>query len=105
MIDITGKSEDAEIVDCEMVKYDAPQRNRLHIPFRRDSTYKVLSHEDNGFLNTGWKDLTTRYNQLKFMNEVMRGYRKLEDDGLTTCKYKILSKSNIRQLTQITVKL
>ena len=105
LIDITGKSEDAEIVDCEMVKYDAPQRNRLHIPFRRDSTYRVLSHEDNGFLNTGWKDSTTRYNQLKFMNEVMRGYRKPEDDGLTTCKYKVLSKSNVRQLTQITVKL
>lgn len=105
LIDITGNSDNATIVDCEIVKHDAKQHNRLAIPFRRESDYRELKHEDEGFLTTGWKDITTRYNQLRFMNEVMRGYRKPEDDGLTTCKYKVLSKSNVRKQTQMIVKL
>jgi hypothetical protein len=105
LIDMTGTSEDAQIVDCEVVEYDLPKNKRLEIPYRRESKYRVLKHEHGGFLNTGWKDITTRYNQLRFMNEVMRGYGVPEDDGLTNCKFRILSHSKVRNLTQMTVNL
>ena len=75
------------------------------VPYRRESKYRTLNHEHEGFLNTGWKDITTRYNQLKFMNEVMRGYGMPEEDGLTTCKYRVLSHSHVRKVTQMIVHL
>lgn len=105
LIDIAKLEEHSQIVDCEVVKYDLPKHRVLKVPIRRTSDYKTLDHEDNGFLTTGWKDITTRYNQLKFMNEVMYGSTTLEQDGLTTLKYKILSNSNVRNITQLTVKL
>jgi hypothetical protein len=105
LIELSGNSEDGEIHDCELVEYEIPKKRKLAIPYRRESKYRVLSHEDNGFLNTGWKDITTRYNQLKFMNEVLRGYGMPEEDGLTTCKYRVLSESTVGNLTQMIVKL
>ena len=103
--DLSGLNEDGKIVDCELIKYDLPKSNVLRVPHRRPSDYKTLKHEDNGFLKTGWKDITTRYNQLRFMNEVLRGYGLPEDDGLTTLKYKLLSHSNVRNVTQMTVNI
>lgn len=105
LIDISEISQPAKINDCEIVAYDCPKRERLAVPYRRESDYRYLKHEDQGFLNTGWKHITTRYNQLKFMNEVMRGYGMPEDDGLTTCKYRILTQAKVRNVTQMTVKL
>ena len=105
LMDIARLSEHSQIVDCEVVKYDLPKHRVLKVPHRRTSDYKTLDHEDNGFLTTGWKDITTRYNQLKFMNEVMYGSTTLEEDGLSTLKFKILSNSNVRNITQLTVKL
>lgn len=105
MIDMSDTGKNADINDCELVEYDLPKRNRLMVPYRRESKYRTLNHEHEGFLNTGWKDITTRYNQLKFMNEVMRGYGMPEEDGLTTCKYRVLSHSHVRKVTQMIVHL
>ena len=101
LIDMSDTAKDGEIVDCELVAYDLPKRKTMSIPYRRISKYRTLNHEHEGFLNTGWKDITTRYNQLKFMNEVMRGYGMPEDDGLTNCKYRLLSHSRVGNLTQL----
>lgn len=103
--DITGKAKPGKIVNCELVKYDCPNDRKVYIPYRRESDYKTMEHEDQGFLKTGWKDITTRYNQLRFMNEVRRGYRKPSDDGLNNCKYRVLTHSNVRNQTQLTVHL
>ena len=104
-MDIARLTEPSQIVDCEVIKYDLPKHRVLKVPYRRTSEYKTLKHENNGFLTTGWKDITTRYNQLKFMNEVMYGSTTLEQDGLSTLKFKILSNSHVRNITQLTVKL
>ena len=105
LVDMSEVSSPAKIVDCELVPYDCPKKQKQSVPFRRESDYRLLKHEDQGFLNTGWKNITTRYNQLRFMNEVLRGYGMPEDDGLTTCKYRVLSNARVRNVTQMTVKL
>ena len=105
LIDIARLSDHSQIVDCEIIKYDLPKDRVLKVPHRRTSEYTTLKHENNGFLSTGWKDITTRYNQLKFMNEVMYGSTTLEQDGLNTLKFKTLSNSRVRNITQLTVKL
>jgi hypothetical protein len=62
-----------------------------------------LRHEDNGFVGGSWKDITTRYNQLKYTNEVIKGYTDISTDGLSTCKYKEFSKVRLENETHLVV--
>ena len=91
--------------DVEIVPYKEDITDFISIPFRRTSKYRQLEHGENGFLNTGWKDITTRYNQLKFMNEVKRGYRDTSEDGINNLKYKVHSIIDVANFHHLTVKL
>lgn len=71
-----------------------------YIPFRRPSRLKYLKHEENGFNSGRWKDDLTRWNELRYNNEVTTGYRDNIEDGLTTCEYtlhdRVIEKNVIR---------
>lgn len=58
-----------------------------YIPYRRDSKIKFLKHENNGFNYGRWKDDLTRWNQLRFVNEVERGFHNTNKDGLASLTY------------------
>ena len=47
-----------------------------------DIPYHV-KHEQNGFLGTKWKDQSTRWNQLRLLNEVSINKELLHNDGLS----------------------
>jgi hypothetical protein len=57
------------------------------IPFRRKSLFETLPHEENGFLDNKWKDQSTRWNQLRFINEVSTNYELLYNDGLSDLSF------------------
>jgi hypothetical protein len=44
-----------------------------------------LEHIDCGFNDGRWQDDNSRWNQLRYNNEVQTGYRDKFDDGLSTC--------------------
>jgi hypothetical protein len=46
-----------------------------------------LKHDENGFLNGQWKDKNTRWNQLRFINEVSKNHSLLNNDGLSTLEF------------------
>ena len=58
-----------------------------YIPRRRVSKIKYLKHDNNGFNNGAWNDNLTRWNQLRFTNEVKRGSYDNVEDGLSSLKY------------------
>jgi hypothetical protein len=58
-----------------------------YVPFRRDSKLLKLEHVDCGFNNGRWRDDNSRWNQLRYNNEVQTGYRDDIEDGLSTLKY------------------
>jgi hypothetical protein len=58
-----------------------------YIPYRRNSKLLKLKHEDCGYSDGRWKDDNSRWNQLRFNNEVQTGHRDDIEDGLTTLKY------------------
>jgi len=103
LIDIVNYQNDALIYNCEIVGLPIDKIKTIEIPYRRNSTFKLLNHEENGFINGGWKNITTRYNQLKYQNEVSKGYIDYKKDGLNNCEYKIHNKNKIQNLTHIVV--
>ena len=105
LIDLSGNENHGEISNCEIVGYTYDETKRILIPNRRDCTFELKSHEENGYTKGAWKDITTRYNQLRFHNEVAKGYRNPKEDGLTNCTYKELSRSQIDNQTHILVSI
>jgi hypothetical protein len=57
------------------------------IPYRRKSKFKSLKHDENGFLGNKWKNECTRWNQLRFINEIIDNEELLKNDGLSTLEF------------------
>lgn len=105
LIDLSGNDNHGKISNCEIVKYDFEDSKTIQIPFRRDCTFRLLSHEENGYVNGAWKDLTTRYNQMRYYNEIVKGFRDPKQDGLSTCDFKELGHVKVDNQTHITVSI
>jgi hypothetical protein len=102
LIDLCGDN-DGEIFNCEIVGESYSESKTIDVPFRRKSTFELLTHEENGFVKTGWKSDMTRYNQLKFYNEVQKGYRNTKEDGLSNCDFVEHSLSKVKQQIHVVV--
>ena len=87
LIDLSGNGNHGEIVNCEIVEFDLSNHKEINVPFRRKSLFESLPHEENGFLNNKWKDQSTRWNQLRFINEVSTDDQLLKNDGLSNLEY------------------
>jgi hypothetical protein len=99
LTDLSGNDNDGEIVNCNIVDLDIEEYKIVKIPHRRDCTFYLLDHEENGFLNNRWKTDATRWNQLRFHNEVSKNDKLLENDGLSDLKY---TKHGIKVVDNIT---
>jgi len=105
LIDLSGNGNDGNIIKCEIVGNTLDATKTIQIPFRRESMFELLYHEENGYVDGAWKDITTRYNQLRYHNEVAKGYRNTKDDGLSNCTYKELSNTTIENETHLVVSI
>lgn len=86
LIDLSGNENDAEIINCEIVKTDFENKKEILIPIRRPSRFTSLKHDENGFIDGKWKDQSTRWNQLRFVNEV-KNHPSLLNEGLSTLEF------------------
>lgn len=103
LINLGQSRESGEINGCEIVPYDFEKIIHKPVPFRRKSTFKLLPHEENGYVNGCWKDITTRYNQLRFHNEVTKGYRDTSTDGLSNLHFTEHSHTRVKNQTHVVV--
>ena len=105
LIDLTGNGNDAKIKNCKLNGYVSDYKKIINIPFRKECTFELLSHSENGYVGNAWKNITTRYNQLRFHNEVKTDLINPQQDGLSNCTYR--EHSNIKYLneTHITVSI
>lgn len=87
LIDLSGNNNDGKIVKCEIVEKNFKDYVEVKIPNRRKSIFKLLKHEENGFYNNKWKDQSTRWNQLRYYNEVMINEDLIHQDGLSDLKF------------------
>jgi len=87
LMDLSGNGNDGEIHNCEIVGYTHDDFTVIDIPYRRKSTFQLIPHEENGYVLNGWKSKLTRYNQLRFYNETLKGSTDYKKDGLNDCNF------------------
>jgi hypothetical protein len=104
LVDLSGNGNDGSIFKCEIKKVNIPQFKKIKIPKRRESLFKSLKHEESGFFENKWKDKATRWNQLRFHNEVCNETSEpFESDGISNLKYTKWGIEKVENITKITV--
>lgn len=103
LIDLSGNENSGKIFNCEWIPYNILEDKILTIPHRRNCTFKLMSHTENGYIDGAWKDITTRYNQLRYYNEVIRGHRQTKEEGLSNLSFKEHSNARIKNQTHLVV--
>lgn len=87
LMDLSGNGNDGQIHNCEIVGESFEEYKEIEIPYRRKSTFQLIPHEENGYVLNGWKSKLTRYNQLRFYNETLKGSTDYKKDGLNDCEF------------------
>ncbi len=87
LTDLTGNENNGKIMNCEIVGQRYGEFTEVKIPHRRKSLFKSLKHDENGFLGNKWKDQATRWNQLRFHNEVFLNNDLIKTDGLSNLEF------------------
>ena len=101
--DLSRNNNHAEINGCEIVDLQFDDYTEIEIPHRRPSTFHSLNHEENGFVNNAWKEQATRWNQLRFENEVCKHSSLITRDGLSTLEYVVHGINKTGKVTQLNV--
>ena len=86
--DLSGYNNDAWLKNCLIRYLKTPTVMRTEYPFRRKCTYRLLKHEEGGYVDGYWKDWSSRENQLRYYRLVNDGNSNYKDDGLSTCKFR-----------------
>jgi hypothetical protein len=87
LVDLSGNENNGKIVNCEIVTDVIDDIKIVKIPFRRNSTFYTLKHEENGFVDNKWKDQATRWNQMRFQNEIYYNPHLIDEDGLSNLEF------------------
>ena len=102
-VNLTGEPVYNKFHKIHRTKVNLKEIHSNKIPHRRISKIKRTPHEDSGFIGGRWKSDLTRYNQLRFNNEVLRGDHDQLEDGLSTCQYVKHKSSRIKRISKLTV--
>ena len=101
--DISGNKNNGEFFNVYL-DYLKPFVNHYsYIPFRRNSKLLKLEHPDCGFNDGRWRDDNSRWNQLRYNNEVQLGYHNDIDDGLSTLQFKLYGRNKNNNITHLNV--
>jgi len=87
LTDLSGNDNSGQIFNCEIVELSLNENKTIKIPYRRKSLFKTLDHEENGFVENNWKLKATRWNQVRYYNEVCLNDDLIKNDGLSTLEY------------------
>jgi hypothetical protein len=105
LVDLISYKNSGIINECEIIGYTFDDVKSKQVPHRRNGKFELLPHEENGYVGNGWKEITTRYNQLKYHNEVTTGYKDTKNDGLSNCKFKEHSFNHVGNQSHVVVAL
>lgn len=106
VFDLSGKKRHGEVKDCNREKIQqVDDFVEIAVPYRRDSTFELLPHKENGFYENKWTWTDTRKNQLYFYNKVLKGKTDYKRDGLDNIRYDLLSDTKMDEYYFISVEL
>jgi len=102
-IDISGNENHGEFFNIYLDHFEPFVNYYSYIPFRRSSKLIKLEHDDCGFNDGRWRDDNSRWNQLRYNNEVQLGYHNDIDDGLSTLQFQLHGKTKDNKITHLNV--
>lgn len=88
---------------CEMVESNMDKITEVKIPFRRAGYLELLPHKSSGYDGGVWSDVNIRYNQLRYHNEMEKGYRDYNNDGLSNCEYTVWDETKVNRQIHLVV--
>ena len=105
VLNLKTNEYDALSYNCIPKSIQSIERKEISIPARRQSTFEMINHKPEGYLEGGWKTKSTRLNQIRFYNQVRNNETDLANDGLTSLKFTGVSKTEQDNYTFISVEL
>jgi len=105
LIDLSLNNNFGSIENCEIVEPTPITKFFDYIPYRRYSKIHYLDHDNNGFEDGKWKNKSTRWNQLRYNNEVSTGYYDVKKDGLSNLTYTLLENKKENRVIYLKVEL
>jgi hypothetical protein len=104
LFDLSCNENDGIIKNCEILEPKIAEYKEIYVPYRRKSTFIKLQHNENGFVDNKWKNQETRWNQLRFINDISRNPDIISTDGLSDLQYTLHSrKFNRNDITLLKV--
>ena len=91
-IDLSGNNNHGEVHNCKVVENEYNSRTTIDVPHKRRGRYRLLPHEEQGYTLGYWKNWKSRVNQLRYYDIVNNNKKEYLNDGLTSCRYKVLDK-------------
>ena len=91
--DLSGKDNNGQLIECNLVETYQPQEYTQLVPSRRYSTFEVLKHKENGYKDGYWVNWASRENQMRYYEKIKEGIN-LDSDGISTLRYKTISNKN-----------
>lgn len=103
LIDISGNNNHGEFFNVYLDNFKPFINYYSYIPFRRESKLLKLEHDDCGFNDGRWRDDNSRWNQLRYNNDVQSGHRDEIEDGLSNLQFHEYGVSKEDKITQVNV--
>jgi hypothetical protein len=103
LTDISGNENHGKFFNIYLDYFKPFTNYYSYIPFRRNSKLCKLQHDDCGFNDGRWRDDNSRWNQLRYNNDVQSGYRDNIEDGLSTLNYRLHGKSENDNIIHLNV--
>jgi hypothetical protein len=101
--DLSGNNNHGKITRCEIMNKKIGELKEVKIPARREGKFKSLKHEENGYKDGKWKNQHTRWNQLRFHNEVSRNKELISSEGLSNLVYAEHGRFKVDNITHVNV--
>jgi len=105
ILDLSGNNNDGDIHNSHFVKANQTLGQEMNVPYRRESTFKLLSHKPNSWNGASWVHKETRINQLRFLNEIKKGLYNIDMDGLNNCLYQPIGEVSVGHVHHLSVLL
>lgn len=86
--DMTGYNNHAWLHNVLIKDLHASPVVRVKFPYRRKCTYKLLKHDEGGYVDGYWKDWSSRENQLRYYRLVNSNDSNYKNDGISNCTYR-----------------
>ena len=108
VIDLVNPSEvraSAKTQNCIPKSEVELENKKIVKPYRRQGSFQLQKHQNEGYVNGKWKTESTRLNQIRFFNQVRANKTNLGIDGLSNLEFELNDEKTRREYTHLKVTL